>query len=70
MPWTRLAPAGVVDALRADVCGDAEDDAVAAQALDHLREQLLTGGYVAVQDHTGRTFIGTPAEATERMMED
>ncbi len=43
-------------------------DAAAAQALDHLREQLQTGGYVAIQDHDGHTFIGTPDEATERMM--
>jgi len=44
MPWTRLEPAVVVDALRVEVWGDAEDDTIAAQALDHLREQLLTGG--------------------------
>jgi len=36
--------------------------------LDHLRERLLTGGYVAVQDHAGRTVVGTLAEAIERMM--
>ena len=38
--------------------------------LAHLREQLLSGAYVAVQDHTGRTFIGTPEEALEHMMDD
>ncbi len=69
MPWTRLKPHVVADALRLDYePGSAEDEAAAAQALDHLREQLMTGGYVAIQDHQGHTFIGTPDEATERMM--
>ncbi len=69
MPWTRLEPDKVAGALRLDYePGSAEDEAAAAQALAHLREQLATGGYVAIQDHEGHTFIGTPDEATERMM--
>ena len=69
MPWTRLEPTGVVDGLRVGCArGKAEDEAVAVQVLDHLREQLLAGHYIAVQDHTGRTFIGTPDEAIECMM--
>lgn len=69
MPWTRLDPASVADALRLDYePGSEADKAAAAQALDHLRQQLATGGYVAIQDHEGHTFIGTPDEATERMM--
>ena len=69
MPWTRLQPDKVANAIRFDYDpGSAADDAIAAQALDHLREQLATGGYVAIQDHCGQTFIGTPDEAVERMM--
>ena len=69
MPWTRLEPDVVADALQLDHDpGTAADEAAAAQALDHLREQLATGAYIAVQDHEGRTFIGTPDEAVERMM--
>ena len=44
------------------------DEALAAQALAHLREALSSGRYVAVQDELGRTFIGTPEEAVERML--
>lgn len=63
MPWTRLDPAGIVDALHiACVPGDAEDEAVAAQVLEHLCGQLLAGHFNAVQDHAGRVFIGTPDE--------
>ena len=70
MPWTRLEPARVVDALRVGcVKGDTEDETAAVQALEYLREQLLTGHYITVQDHTGRTFIGTPDEAIECMMD-
>ena len=69
MPWTRLKPDVIADALRLDYdLGSIADEAVAAQALDHLREQLATGAYIAVQDHEGHTFIGTPDEAVERMM--
>ena len=70
MPWTRLEPDVVADALQLDHDpGTAADEAAAAQALDHLREQLMTGGYVAIQDHRGQTFIGTLDEAVERMMD-
>ena len=70
MPWRRLEPAGVVDALRVGcVTGDTKDEVAAVQALEYLREQLLTGRYITVQDHTGRTFIGTPDEAIECMMD-
>jgi len=69
MPWTRLNPAKVLQCLRAD-CGPAskQGDALAEQALAHVREELLSGNYIAVQDHLGRTFIGTEAEAAEFMM--
>lgn len=70
MPWTRLKPDLVADTLRLDYePGSAADEAVAAQALNHLREQLMIGGYVAIQDHCGQTFIGTLDEAVERMMD-
>lgn len=70
MPWTRLEPDRVADALRLDYeSGSAADQAAATQALNHLREQLVTGGYVAIQDHRGQTFIGTLDEAVERMMD-
>jgi len=69
MPWTRLEPDVIADALRLDYDPDsASDQAAAAQALDHMREQLVTGGLVAIQDHRGQTFIGTLDEAVERMM--
>ena len=67
MPWRRLNPAAVADALWLDhEPGSTEDEATAAQALDHLRQQFATGSYVT--DHEGRTFIGTPDEAAEHMM--
>lgn len=69
MPWTRLKPHAVAGALRLDYePGSAEDEAAADQALDHLCEQLQTGAYIAIQDGQEHTFIGTPDEATERMM--
>lgn len=70
MPWTRLDPASVADVLQVEIVpGSTDDDAaVTAQVLSHLREQLQTGGYVVVQDHEGRVFVGTPDEAVERMM--
>jgi hypothetical protein len=69
MPWTRLDGAVVARALRAawdDPYPEAE--ALAEQALAHLREELLSGRFIAVQDHLGHTFIGTPSEAAEHMM--
>ena len=66
MPWTRLNPAIVVQQLCAG--HGPGDEELAEQALAHLREALLSGTYVAVEDHTGRTFIGSQAEAVEYMM--
>ena len=70
MPWMRLNPAKVVQQLRAG-CGLAGQDGedLAEQALAHVREELLSGRYVAVQDDLGRTFIGMEVEAAEHMME-
>ena len=69
MAWTRLDPAGVVRHLRAEWDRAAPgDEALAEQALAHLREELLSGRCIAVQDGRGRTFIGTPDEAAEHMM--
>ena len=69
MPWRRFDPADVADALRLTYePGSEADEAAAAQALDYLRQQLQAGSYIAIQDHQGHTFIGTPEEATERMM--
>lgn len=71
MPWKRLDNAVVARALRAAWDTPAPDgEALAERALAHMREQLLDGRYVAVQDHLGRTFIGTPEEAAECMMGD
>ena len=69
MPWTRLDPAGVIRHLRAewDRAAPGGED-LAEQALAHLREELLSGRYIAVQDNHGHTFIGTPDEAAEHMM--
>lgn len=70
MPWTRLDPGKVAQQLRADFDRPGPDDAVLTEhMLAHVRRHLLDGTYVAVQDHTGRTFIGTPEEAMEHMME-
>ena len=69
MPWTRLDPGKVAQQLRAGFDRPGPDDAVLTEkALAHLRQQLLSGAYIAVQDHTGSTFIGTPEEAMEHMM--
>ena len=69
MPWTRLNPMKVVEDLRAEIAPVVPDAAqLGEQALIHLRDQLLSGQYVAMQDHEGRTFIGTPEEAAEHMM--
>jgi len=66
MPWTRLNPAAVVQQLRAEH-GPGDED-VAEQALAHLRQALLNGVCIAVEDDRGHTFIGTEAEALEHMM--
>ena len=69
MPWTRLDPAGVIQHLRAEWDRAAPgDEALAERALAQLREELLSGRCIAVQDGQGRTFIGTPDEAAEHMM--
>ena len=69
MPWTRLNPVKVAEELRAVVAPVGPDALqLGEQALIHLRDQLLSGQYVAMQDHEGRTFIGTPEEAAEHMM--
>ena len=62
----RLNPAAVVQQLRAEH-GPGDED-VAEQVLAHLREALLSGVYVAVEDDLGHTFVGTEAEAVEYMM--
>ena len=69
MPWTRLDPAKVAPLLRAawDPASPS-DEALAEEALARLREELRSGRFIAVQDHLGRTFIGTPEEAVERML--
>lgn len=66
MPWTRLDPAVVVQQLRAEH-GPGDEDA-AEQALAHLRENLLSGAYIVVENDRGDTFLGTEAEAVEFMM--
>lgn len=66
MPWTRLNPATVVQQLRASH-GPGDED-LAEQALAHMREALLSGTYVALEDDSGHTFVGTEAEAREHMM--
>ncbi len=69
MPWTRLNPVKVAEQLRAEIAPIVPDAAqTAEQALSHLRDQLISGQYVAIEDHEGRTFIGTPEEAAEHMM--
>jgi len=66
MPWMRLNPAAVIQQLRADH-GPGDEDA-AEQALAHLREALLNGVFIAVENDEGHTFIGTEAEAVDHMM--
>ena len=69
MPWTRLNPVKVAEELRAVVAPIVPDALqLGEQALIHLRDQLISGRYVAMQDHEGRTFIATPEEAAEHMM--
>ena len=67
MAWMRLNPALVVQQLRAE--HGPGDEGAAEQALAHLRDALLSGIYVAVENSaSGRTFVGTEAEAVEYMM--
>jgi len=67
MPWMRLNPAAVVQQLRAEH-GLGDEDA-AEQALALMRDALLSGVYIAVEDSaSGRTFVGTETEAVEYMM--
>lgn len=66
MPWTRLNSAAVVQALRAQ-CQPGDEDC-AEQALAHVREALLSGMYIAIEDNNGRLFVGTTAEAVDYMM--
>ena len=66
MPWTRLNPTAVIQQLRAEH-GPGDED-IAEQALRHLREALLSGVYIAVENNDGDTFIGTEAEAVNHMM--
>ena len=66
MPWTRLNPTVVVQQLRASH-GPGDKD-LAEQALAHMRQALLSGTYVALEDDSGHTFVGTEAEAREHMM--
>ncbi len=64
-----MNPAVVVQQLRTS--HDPGDEAIAEQALTHMRDALLSGHYVAVEeDSTGRTFIGTEDEAVDYMMAD
>lgn len=70
MPWTRLDPAGVIRHLRAAWDRSVpESEDFAERALAHVREELLSGRYVAVQDGRGHLFIGTPEKAAEHMMD-
>ncbi len=69
MPWIRMNPLKVAEELRAEVAPVVPDALqLGEQALIHLRDQLLSRQYVAMQDHEGRTFIGTPEEAAEHIM--
>jgi len=69
MPWTRLDPAGLIPQLRFEHDpASPDDEALAKKATTHLHEALLTGEYIAVQDETGRTFIGTRDEASEYIL--
>ena len=67
MTWTRLNLALVVQQLGAE--HGSGDEGAAEQALARLRENLLSGAYVMVEDSlSGATFVGTEAEAVEYMM--
>jgi len=70
MPWRRLNPAGLIPQLRFEHDpANPNDEALAAQATAHLRKALLTGEYVAMQNESGHTFIGTEDEASEYILE-
>ena len=70
MAWHRLDAAKTADHLVAEFDpGGPEDQSMADEALLHLRERLREGAYVVIQSHSGRTFIGTPAEAAAFMLE-
>ncbi len=69
MPWTRLDPAGIIPWLRFKTHPVTPDDkALEEQAMAHLREALLTGRCIAVQNEEGQLFIGTQDEAAEHIM--
>ncbi len=69
MGWRRLDAAHVARQLRAAYDRpEAGTEELTVMALAHMRSQLLSGEYVAVQDDDGETFIGTPEEAVEHMM--
>jgi len=71
MGWRRLDSTQVARQLRAAFDRpEAGTEELAELALAHLRSQLLGGQFVAVQDDSGHTFIGTPEEATQHMMGD
>ena len=70
MAWRHLNPAQVARELRAAVDQpEAGRTELMELALRHLRSRLLSGEYVVVQDDEGRTFIGTPEEASQHMMD-
>ncbi len=71
MGWRRLDSTQVARQLRAAFDRlEVGTEELAELALAHLRSQLLGGQFVAVQDDSGHTFIGTPEEATQHMMGD
>lgn len=67
MHWTRLDPKGVIGHLNCEPATPA-DAALARQALAHLSAELASGRYIAVQNHEGGLFIGTPEEVAEHML--
>ena len=70
MAWRHLNPAQVARELCAEVGHpEAGGKELVELALTHLRSRLLSGEYVVVQDDEGRTFIGTPEEASQHMMD-
>ena len=70
MAWSRLDPVKSAEYLAVEVDPDMPgDQGMADEVLLHLREGLRQGIYVAIQNHAGRTFIGTPDEAVAFMLE-
>lgn len=56
MPWTRLDPAALIQQLRFVHDPVSPDDkSLAEKAAAHLRDALLTGDCIPVQDEQGRT---------------